>query len=38
MMKLKERGMKIRMEKYGKDKEPEFKPELKSKFWIIFHE
>jgi len=29
MMRLKERGMKIRMEKYGADKEPEFKPELK---------
>ncbi|ORX87981.1 hypothetical protein BCR32DRAFT_263849 [Anaeromyces robustus] len=29
MMKLKERGMKIRMEKYGAYKEPEFKPELR---------
>jgi len=33
MMKLKERGMKIRMEKYGVDKEPDLTPELKSNFF-----
>jgi len=30
MMKIKERGMKIRMERYGADQEPEFKPEFRS--------